>query len=109
MHLFIHPLFRQEDIDREKHAVHQEFSMHLNQDLRRVHRIQQLIAPKGHPLQRFGCGNASTLAQVQAQDMHQWFHQHYHPENMIAVIHTAETLEKAIKIFPKIFAQIPSK
>ncbi|QEM74114.1 insulinase family protein [Chlamydia abortus] len=109
VHLFIHPLFRQEDIDREKHAVHQEFSMHLNQDLRRVHRIQQLIAPKGHPLQRFGCGNASTLAQVQAQDMHQWFHQHYHPENMIAVIHTAETLEKAIKIFPKIFAQIPSK
>ncbi|WP_420207757.1 insulinase family protein [Chlamydia psittaci] len=109
VHLFIHPLFRQEDIDREKKAVHQEFSMHLNQDLRRVHRIQQLIAPEGHPMQRFGCGNACTLAQVQSQDMHKWFHQHYHPENMIAVIHTAETIEKAIEIFPKIFAKIPSK
>ncbi|MEF9519756.1 insulinase family protein [Chlamydia crocodili] len=109
VHLFIQPLFDQDDIDREKNAVHQEFAMHPNKDLRRVHRIQQLIAPKGHPIQRFGCGNASTLAQVRSQDMHAWFDQHYHPENMIAVVHTTEPIEKAVKVFPKIFSKIPSK
>ncbi|WP_375793951.1 insulinase family protein [Chlamydia sp. 12-01] len=109
VHLFIEPLFHQEDIDREKNAVHQEFAMHPNKDLRRVHRIQQLIAPKGHPIQRFGCGNSSTLAQVQSQDMHKWFNRHYHPKNMIAVIHTTEPIEKAVKVFSKIFSQIPPK
>ncbi|AAP05553.1 insulinase family protein [Chlamydia caviae] len=109
VHLFIQPIFDQEDIDREKNAVHQEFVMHPNNDLRRVHRIQQLIAPQGHPIQRFGCGNAFTLAKVKSQDMHAWFQQHYHPENMIAVIHTVEPIEKAVKIFPKIFSKIPSK
>ncbi|BAE80975.1 insulinase family metalloproteinase [Chlamydia felis Fe/C-56] len=109
VHLFIQPLFHQEDIDREKNAVHQEFSIHPNTDPRRVYRIQQLIAPQGNPIQRFGCGNASTLAQVRSQDMHTWFNQHYHPENMIAVIHTTEPIEKATKIFSKIFSQIPSK
>ncbi|WP_348663115.1 insulinase family protein [Chlamydia vaughanii] len=109
IHMFIQPLFRQEDLNKEKNAVHQEFAMHPTRDGRRVFRIQQLIAPQGDPINRFGCGNSDTLSQVSSQDMHKWFGRYYHPENMIAVVHTAEPIEKAIKTFSKIFAKIPTK
>lgn len=107
VHLFIHPLFRQEDLDREKHAVHQEFSSHPLSDGRRVHRIQQLISPEGHPMHRFGCGNASTLAPVTQEAMTSWFKKHYSPENVCAIVYTPEPISKAIKSLSKLFSQIP--
>ncbi|AAD19093.1 protein-degrading enzyme-like protein [Chlamydia pneumoniae TW-183] len=107
VHLFINPKFRQEDLDREKYAVHQEFAAHPLSDGRRVHRIQQLVAPQGHPCARFGCGNASTLTPVTTEKMAEWFKLHYSPENMCAIAYTSAPLSKAKKQFSKIFSQIP--
>ncbi|WP_100934179.1 insulinase family protein [Candidatus Chlamydia corallus] len=107
VHLFIHPKFRQEDLDREKYAVHQEFAAHPLSDSRRVHRIQQLIAPQNHPCARFGCGNASTLTSVTGEKMAEWFNLHYSPENMCAIAYTSDPLSKATKQLSKIFSQIP--
>lgn len=106
VHLFIQPLFRQEDLDREKHAVHQEFAMHPTKDSRRMQRIEQLTAPKGYPTKRFGCGNLSTLSTLTSKDMHDWYDRHYSPENMIAVVYTPEPLEQAEQKLPLLFAKI---
>ncbi|WP_201456299.1 insulinase family protein [Chlamydia sp. 17-3921] len=107
VHLFIHPLFRQEDLDREKHAVHQEFTAHPQSDGRRIHRIQQLISPIGHPIHRFSCGNISTLSSITSEKMAEWFGKHYSPENMCAIAYTSDPLPKAIKSLSKVFSQIP--
>ncbi|UFX39058.1 insulinase family protein [Chlamydia trachomatis] len=107
VHLFIHPLFRQEDLNKEVHAVEQEFAMHPTKDSRRMHRIQQIIAPKEHPLKRFGCGNLSTLDTVTSQDMQTWFSTHYSPENMAAIVYTTAPLDVAVPYIAKIFSQIP--
>ncbi len=109
VHMFIHPLFLQESLDKEKHAVHQEFAMHPTKDSRRIFRIQQLIAPQGNPINRFGCGNATTLEKVSSKDMQAWFQRHYYAENMIAIVHTADPLNQAIKFLSKLFTQIPSQ
>ncbi|SPN74064.1 Protease 3 precursor,protease3,coenzyme PQQ biosynthesis protein PqqF,Insulinase (Peptidase family M16) [Chlamydia serpentis] len=107
VHLFISPKFRQEDLDREKHAVHQEFAACPLSDTRRIHRIQQLAAPQDYPSARFGCGNASTLAPVTTEKMTEWFKLHYSPENMCAIAYTSAPFPKAKKQLAKIFAQIP--
>ncbi|AHK63443.1 insulinase family protein [Chlamydia avium] len=109
VHLFIDPLFLQESLDKEKNAVHQEFAIHPTKDNRRIFRIQQLIAPKNSPINHFGCGNATTLAKVSPQDMRTWFQQYYHADNMIAIVHTSEPLNKTIKFLTKLFAKIPKQ
>lgn len=109
VHMFIHPLFLQESLDKEKHAVHQEFAMHPTKDSRRIFRIQQIIAPKGNPINHFGCGNATTLEKVSSKDMQAWFQKYYYAENMVAIVHTADPLNQAIKFLSKLFAQIPSQ
>ncbi|EPP34536.1 peptidase M16 inactive domain protein [Chlamydia ibidis] len=108
VHMFIRPLFRQEDLDREKYAVDQEFSIHPNQDTRRIFRIQQIIAPKGNPIQKFGCGNEKTLSKVTSEDMRSWFYKHYSPENMVAIVYTSDPIDLATKNLTKIFGEIPS-
>lgn len=107
VHLFIQPCFRQEDLNKEVHAVEQEFAMHPTKDSRRMHRIQQLIAPQGHPLKRFGCGNLSTLSSVTSQDMRTWFATHYSPENMAAIVYTTAPLDTAVPYIADRFSQIP--
>ncbi|MBQ8498548.1 insulinase family protein [Chlamydia sp.] len=107
VHLFIRPLFRQEDLGREVHAVEQEFAMHPTKDSRRMHRVQQLIAPQNHPLKRFSCGNLATLNSVTSQDMHTWFATHYSPENMAAIIYTTAPLDTAVPYIAAIFSEIP--
>ncbi|AAX51087.1 insulinase family protein [Chlamydia trachomatis] len=107
VHLFIQPLFRQEDLNKEVHAVEQEFAMHPTKDSRRMHRIQQLIAPKNHPLKRFGCGNLSTLNSVTTQDMQTWFATHYSPENMAAIVYTTAPLDTAVPYIASLFSEIP--
>lgn len=106
VHLFISPLFRQEDLNREKHAVHQEFAMHPINDSRRIQRIEQLIAPEGYPTQRFSCGNLSTLSNLTTKDMRNWYDKHYSPENMIAIVYTSEPLEEAELTLPALFEKI---
>ncbi|ANH78751.1 insulinase family protein [Candidatus Chlamydia sanziniae] len=107
VHLFIQPLFRQEDLDREKYAVDQEFAAHPLSDERRVQRIQQLMSPKEHPLARFGCGNATTLTPVTTKNMSEWFYLHYSPENMCAIAYTPDPLPQAIRQLSKVFSRIP--
>lgn len=108
VHLFIQPLFRQDDLDREKNAVNQEFAIQLTNDFRRMARIEQIIAPEGYPTKRFSCGNTQTLSELTSQDMHDWFDQHYSPENMTVVVYTSEPLEQAERFIPKLFAKIPT-
>lgn len=107
VHLFIDPLFRQEDLAKEKYAVQQEFGMALSKDSRRVSRIQQLVSPETYPLHRFACGNVDTLSSVTTEIMKNWFRTHYSPENMVALVYTAMPLDEAISFLPDFFSQIP--
>ncbi|WP_213318117.1 insulinase family protein [Chlamydiifrater volucris] len=105
--MFTYPLFEQEYLDKEKNAVQQEFARNTLSDERRIQRISEMIAPKDHTFHRFHCGNLETLAPVKEKNIHQWYAQHYSPENMHALVYTNLSIENSIKDIAKAFSWIP--
>lgn len=59
---FIAPLFNEELVDRERHAIESEFSLKLKDDIRRTYQVQKETVNPKHPFSKFSVGNLKTLA-----------------------------------------------
>lgn len=58
---FIAPLFDQDLVDRERHAIESEFSLKLKDDIRRTYQVQKETVNPEHPFSKFSVGNLETL------------------------------------------------
>lgn len=58
---FVAPLLQAEYVDRERNAVHSEFSMGLRDDQRRALDVLKVSVNPQHPFARFSVGNLDTL------------------------------------------------
>ncbi|MDZ7925044.1 MAG: insulinase family protein [Marinagarivorans sp.] len=54
---FIAPLFNEEYVERERNAVHSEFSAKFTSEYYRQEDVLRTLAPEGHPLSHFRTGN----------------------------------------------------
>jgi insulysin len=57
----VDPLFNQETVDRELHAVDSEYKMRLQEDTRRLWQLEKSTCNPKHPWSHFGVGNLQTL------------------------------------------------
>lgn len=111
---FIAPLFNEEYVDRERHAVDSEYKMHMKNDGMRIfHALKQMINPK-HPLSKFNIGNLETLSNEKKElrdDVKKFYAEKYDAYNMYLSIvgpQSIETLEQYAKsMFSSIKTQCP--
>jgi secreted Zn-dependent insulinase-like peptidase len=59
---FISPSLDKEYVDREKNAVHSEYSMKIKDDARRIREVLKDTTNQDHPSSQFSVGNLDTLA-----------------------------------------------
>jgi insulysin len=81
-HFFIDPLFLPSCIGRELHAVDQEHSKNVENDLWREYMILKETGNTAHPNAAFSTGNAKTLSGIPQSALKEWYQKNYSAQKM---------------------------
>ncbi len=99
-HFFIDPTFNIKYVEKEKMAVHNEYSKNIESEIWKIHDILQLLTEINHPYENFATGNIETLLygndtkQVIYKMLIQVFNDFYIQKNMTLVIyHNIDLIE----------------
>lgn len=106
---FIDPLFNPSGISRELHAVDQEFSKNIENDLWREYMIFKETGNPTHPNAKFSTGNSETLGQIPQSALKQWHSKHYFANSMRLVLYSPFPLDQLKIIAAELFSEVPSK
>lgn len=109
---FVAPLFTAEYVQREKNAVHSEFSSGLRDDGRRYYSaLKEAVNPR-HPFASFAVGNLETLADGERSirdTMLDFYERHYSANQMRLVIYGKEDLDTLEQWARQKFSAIPNR
>jgi len=108
---FISPTFDEAYVDREKNAVHAEYSSKLRDDFRRIYSAEKMAMNPDHPFAHFATGNLDTLSDRPGDkvrdDLLEFYRKHYSAERMNAVIAGNYPLDELEKWARGHFADVP--
>ncbi len=105
---FIDPLFDQNNISRELHAVDQEFSKNIENDNWREYMIFKETCTAGHPNQKFSTGNSETLANIPPSALRAWHTKHYGANKMHLFLYSSLPLNTMKEQAALLFAAVPT-
>lgn len=109
---FIAPLFHEEYTDRERHAVHSEYSAKLRDDSRRAYAAHQQVMNPQHPGSRFAVGNLTTLSNDKngslRTDLIDFYQAQYSANRMKLVILSKQPLDQLASYATHYFSAIPN-
>ncbi|WP_369601552.1 insulinase family protein [Hahella sp. SMD15-11] len=108
---FVAPLFNPEYVEREKNAVHSEYTSKLKDDGRRLYAVLKQALNPAHPVARFAVGNLDTLADRPGHpvrdDLLAFYRTHYSPENMRLVVYGNQSLDTLEQWVREKFTPVP--
>lgn len=106
---FIDPLLSAAGIERELHAIDQEYSKSLEDDDRReFYILQELYNPK-HPKGRMAAGNTATLQHITTEQMRKWYEGHYSGDRMRLIVYSPLPLDELTDAVVADFSAIPRR
>lgn len=95
---FSAPLFTAELVDRERNAVHSEFSAKQKEDGRRFYSVQKAASNPDHAFSQFAVGNLSTLENTEENplrpDLIEFWRQHYSANIMNLAVYGPQPLDQ---------------
>jgi len=93
---FSAPLFTAELVDRERNAVHSEYSSKLKEDGRRFFSVRKAVTPAEHAFHQFAVGNLTTLENSEQRplrkDLVTFWRQHYSANLMNLAVYGPQSL-----------------
>lgn len=94
---FSAPLFTAELVDRERRAVHSEFSSKQKDDGRRVYSVEKAISNPEHAFHQFAVGNLTTLENSEERplrpDLIDFWKTHYSSNLMSLAVYGPQSLD----------------
>ncbi|KAG4303768.1 hypothetical protein PORY_002829 [Pneumocystis oryctolagi] len=113
---FVSPLFREDAVKRESHAVDSEHKKNLRSDPWRREEVRKRTSNSTHPFSTFSTGNLYTLNvgprkknKSVADEVHKFFNTNYVSAVMKVAVYGKESLDDLQKMAVKVFSQIPKK
>ncbi len=95
---FSAPLFTAELVDRERRAVHSEFSSKQKEDSRRSYSVKKAISNPEHAFHQFAVGNLTTLENTEERplrpDLINFWKQHYSSNLMTLAVYGPQPLDE---------------
>lgn len=108
---FVAPLFNEEYVDRERHAVDSEYQLKIKDDSRREWDVLSELANPAHPFSRFSVGNLDTLANTPEnpvrEDLLAFYNNYYSASRMNLVVLGKQTLDELEHEVTGRFAEVP--
>jgi predicted Zn-dependent peptidase len=105
--LVLHPLFREEDIDKEKGVILEEIKMEADSPDYLVHEIFSSNFWKDHPLGKPILGTRETVKRFDRQAIGDYYRAVYAPSNLLITAAGNLTHEATIKLVSEHFASLP--
>ncbi|MCV6588980.1 MAG: insulinase family protein [Marinobacterium sp.] len=109
---FISPLFTEEYVDRERHAVYSEYQSKLRDDSRRIFEATKQTTNPAHSFSRFFVGSLKTLADRPdskvRDDLLAFYERYYSANLMTLVVLGKEPVDELRKMVEARFAAIPN-
>lgn len=109
---FIAPTLDPQYVDREKNAVHSEYSMKIKDDARRIREVLKDTSNQAHPASQFSVGNLDTLADREndllIDDLKAQYTKYYSASRMALSIVGKEDLDTLEAWAKQMFSAIPN-
>ncbi|HLD21657.1 MAG TPA: pitrilysin family protein [Patescibacteria group bacterium] len=107
--ILFHPLFDQNEIDRERGVIIEEINMYEDNPMVTAEEmVEELLYGKHHPLGYRIAGPKENIQRMSRQEIIAYRDEHYHPGNMVVLL--AGNLPKNIKqLVWKYFSEIPKR
>ncbi len=109
---FISPSLDKQYVDREKNAVHSEYSMKIKDDARRIREVLKDTRNQAHPSSQFSVGNLDTLADrdndLLIDDLKALYKENYTASRMSLSLVGREDLDTLEKWAREKFSAIPN-
>ncbi|MEE2761884.1 MAG: insulinase family protein [Pseudomonadota bacterium] len=110
---FAAPLFTPELVDRERNAVHSEFSSKQKEDGRRFYSVKKAASNPDHAFSQFAVGNLSTLANTEEQplrpDLIEFWKSHYSANLMTLAVYGPQSLDDLEQMVRSRFSAIENR
>ncbi|HLT13401.1 MAG TPA: insulinase family protein [Marinobacter sp.] len=94
---FSHPLFTSDLVDRERNAVHSEYSAKLKEDGRRLLSVRKAAGNPDHAFSQFAVGNLTTLENTEENplrpDLIEFWQQNYSSNIMTLAVYGPQSLD----------------
>ena len=107
--LFISPLFNEQEIDKERHAIDAEFKLKIKDDGRRIYQAHKETVNPQHPFAKFSVGNVNTLSDDAGpikSELESFFRTHYQAQWMTLVLCSPTPLAQQRQWVEALFADI---
>jgi len=110
---FAAPLFTAELVDRERNAVHSEFSAKQKEDGRRFYSVKKAISNPDHPFHQFAVGNLTTLENTEERplrpDLIEFWQSHYSSNLMTLAVYGPQSLDELETMVRDRFSRIENR
>ncbi|MDX1754742.1 MAG: insulinase family protein [Marinobacter sp.] len=110
---FSAPLFTADLVERERRAVHSEFSSKIQEDGRRFYDAKKAAFNPEHPYTQFAVGNLTTLEDTEATplrpDLVQFWQEHYSANRMTLVVYGPQSLDRLAAMVRPRFSAIDNR
>jgi len=107
---FINPLFSQDSIDKEMHAINSEFQKHASTEGTRINAVLKEQVHSNHSYRSFGIGNLKTLNQKKIrEEMIEFFEKNYSSNLMHLVILSDFKISTLLTYAYQYFSEIINK
>ncbi len=110
---FASPLFTAELVDRERQAVHSEFSAKQKEDGRRFYSVKKAISNPDHPFHQFAVGNLTTLENTGERplrpDLVDFWKTHYSANLMTLAVYGPQPLDELEAMVSDRFSRIENR
>lgn len=109
---FIAPLFTQKYVEREKNAVHSEYTSKIKDDYRKAIDVFKGIINPDHPFSKFTVGNLETLSASNGVSLRdqllKFYAQYYSSSTMSLVVLSKEPLDELESMVRSKFTAVPN-
>ena len=110
---FIAPLFDEKYVQREKNAVHAEYSGRINADGIRVIEVFENVINPEHPAAKFNAGNIDTLAdrpgQAARDVLIEFYERYYSSDSMTLAMVSDKPLDELEELARAKFSAVPQR
>jgi len=106
---FIAPLFNPSGIQRERHAIDQEYAKNLESDNWRLLFVRKSLENSQHPDSRFNIGSLETISKISPETLRKWYESHYSANLMHLVIFSNLPIDTLKDIVVKDFNAVPNR
>ena len=103
--MVLHPLLKEDEIEREKGTIIQEIAMYEDTPMVKIGEVFENLTFAGNSLSKDTAGTAKSVKRITKNDFERYRKIHYYPENMLVSVAGGVSETEVLKLVKKYFVE----